>query len=394
MKKIYILGLLIGLMTACGPAKKINELIGAGHYDDAIELAVRKLQKKRNVKSTDKYVLLLEKAFAKAQAEDLARIEQWKKDPRPDRWEKIYNTLVRINQRQDLIRPLLPLRVVGQNRQARFDLRDFSDATIQAREKYVLYLYDQALAEMQKNDRQAYRRAYQLLEKADFLHPGFRNTRQLMEQARTKGMVNVGIRIENRTDKVLPRKLLDELTRFDSYNADNFWTRYTDWTGDSTQYDYTGKLVFTDIQVSPEREREKVIVREREIQDGWRYQKDANGNIVKDSLGRPVKIPVYRKVQATVHLYEQTKEARIQAQVLFFDPHTGRTLFNKPLTAQYVFQHRYATYTGDRRALEQEILEFTQKKRAPFPSNEQMIYDAGTDIKKQFSDILRQTEFK
>lgn len=393
MKYLYF-GLSLLILTAgCSPAKKINRLIGEGHYDQAIQMAVHKLRRKRNVKSADKYVLLLERAFAKAQAEDVDYIEKLRKDPRVDKWELIYNRLVKINNRQNVVRPLLPLRVVSQNREAHFDMRDFSDATVQAKENYALYLYDQALNEMRKNTKEAYRKAYELFEKVEFLRPGFRDTAQLMEQAHAKGVASVGINIINRTDKVIPAKLLAELTRFDISEAENFWTRYSTLTGDSTDYDYVGKLIFTDIQVSPEREREKVIVRERQIQDGWRYQKDAYGNPVKDSLGRPVKVPVYRNVQATAHLYEQLKEAKIQAVVLFIDPHTGQSLFSKPLNAGYVFQHRFATYTGDSRALEEEILKFTQKQRVPFPSNEQMIYDAGMDIKNQFYDILRNTKF-
>ena len=385
MKKIYLFVLVLFTLTACGPGKKIKERIGKGQYDEAIDLAVRKLQKHRNQKSADEYVLLLEEAFSKAQQRDLEQIERWKKDNRPDKWEKIYDLYVKINLRQEKIRPLLPLRVIRQNREARFDLRDFTDATIDARQHYVAYLYDEALKKMAQNNRTAYREAYNMLEKVNFLQPGYRDTERLMQTALERGTVVVGISIENKTDKVLPRKLMDELLRFDNFASDNFWTRYVSLQGDPKQYDYTGKLIFTDIQVSPEREREKEIIQEKEVVDGYRT--------VTDTSGRQTKVPVYRKVQARVHLYQQLKEALAKARVEFYDPRTGQLLFNKPLEAHYVFDHRFASYTGDKRALDKEVLEYTQNKRIPFPSNEQMIYDAGMDIKAKFNDILRNAQF-
>jgi len=386
MKKRFVLPLLsLLLLAACSGTKKISSLIGQGQYDQAIDLTVKKLQKNRNTASADKYVLLLEEAFAKAQQRDLEQIERWKKDNRPDKWEKIYDLLVKINLRQEKIRPLLPLRVVKQNREARFDLHDFTDATIQARQHYVAYLYDKALQEMQKNTREAYRRAYEYLEKVDFLQPGYRDTERLMDEARRKGTVYVGIKIENRTDKVLPRKLVDELLKFDQFDAQNFWVQYEPLTGRPQDYDYTGKLIFTDLQISPEREREKEIIQEKEVVDGYRYQRDQNG--------KQIKVPVYRTVRAKVHLYEQTKEAAARAQVEFYNPQ-GQMIFHQPLEAQYVFVHRFATYQGDKRALDKEILAYTRERRIPFPSNEQMIYDVGKEIKLKFYDLLSKLTFQ
>ncbi len=385
MRKIYLFLAMAVVLAACGSGKKINKLIGEGKYDEAIDLAVKKLQKKRNEKSADKYVLLLEEAFAKAQERDLNQIERWKKDNRPDKWEKIYELLVKVNLRQEKIRPLLPLRVVRQNRQARFDLRDYTEATIRARQHYAEYLYNEAKRKMAQNNRQAYREAYEMLDKLNFLQPGYRDTERLMQTALERGTVTVGIKIENKSDKVLPRRLVEDLLSFDNFGTDNFWTRYVAWEGDGKKYDYTGKLIFTDIQISPERERDKEIIQEKEIVDGYRT--------VRDSSGRQTKVPVYRKVQARVHLYQQLKEALAKARVEFYNPHTGQLLFNRPLEAHYVFDHRFATYTGDKRALDKEVLEYTQNKRVPFPSNEQMVYDAGMEIKAKFYDILRRAEF-
>jgi len=376
--------LIVLLLWGCGPTKKISSLIGEGQYDEAIDLAVRKLQKTRNVSSTDKYVLLLEEAFAKAQQRDMEQLERWQKENREDKWEKIYDLLVQMNLRQEKIRPLLPLRVVKQNREARFDMRDFTDATIEARKHYVAYLYQKALKEMAKNTREAYRQAYSYLEKIDFLQPGYRDVERLMEEARRKGTVYVGIQIENRTGKILPRRLLEDLTQFDQFDARNFWVRYETFNGRASDYDYTGKLIFTDLQISPEREREKEFVQEKEIIDGYRYQTDKDG--------KKVKVPVYKKVRAQVHLYEQNKEAAARAKVEFYNP-AGQLIFEQPLEAQYVFVHRFATYRGDKRALDQEIAEYVQNKRIPFPSDEQMAYDVGREIKNKFYELLGRLKF-
>ncbi len=393
MKKTTILLLVLGIIfTSCSIKKKVREEIGKGNFDAAIDMLVHKLSRKRNVKSADEYVLLLEEAYRKARERDLQQIKRLKKDDNPETWEKIYQLYVRLDDRQNRIKSLLPLKIISQNRNARFAMDDYSDEILEARNQMVRVLYKDALDLMRKNDILSYRKAYDLLERIDEVYPNYKNVRDLMKEAYAKGIAWVGVSLENQTGKVIPKKLENDLLDFDAARAQNFWVRYEPLKKDTAQYDFLMKLVFTDIQVSPEKEQERIITQEKEITDGYKYATDANGNIVKDSLGNPIKVPVYRKVTATVHEYRQFKEATIKATGYLYDLHTGKQIASFPYQSRFVFDHKYLRVYGDKRALEQVYLDLLDNKKLPFPSNEQMIYDAGMDLKEKFLETLRQLE--
>jgi hypothetical protein len=59
-----------------------------------------------------------------------------------------------------------------------------------------------------------------------------------------------------------------------------------------------------------------------------------------------------------------------------------------PISSEFVFQHVFATSRGDKRALETTLLPFLNNQRVPFPSEEQMIYDTGEDLKMQLKKII------
>ncbi len=71
--------LLLFLFSACRSAQKYVE---SGDYDSAIDLCIRKLKGKPKKKA--EYVQGLELAFKKAQARDLATIEQLKAENAPN----------------------------------------------------------------------------------------------------------------------------------------------------------------------------------------------------------------------------------------------------------------------------------------------------------------------
>jgi hypothetical protein len=65
-----------------------------------------------------------------------------------------------------------------------------------------------------------------------------------------------------------------------------------------------------------------------------------------------------------------------------------------PLTSEFIFENKYATYKGDRRASDDNYSSYFDKKAVPFPSNEQMVYDTGEDLKAKIKNILNTNRFK
>ncbi len=394
MKKIiYLNFLMLFLLSSCGNTKQIQNYIYSGDYDTAINLSVEKLKKKKGSKSGDAYALLLKEAYDKANQKDLETINKLKANTNPNKWQKIYDTYLNLDNRQEDIKPLLPIYVVKENRQLDFPITDYTSKILDAKDHLVSHLYKKANILLGHHNKKDAREAYDLLDEIDRIDPDYKNTRSLMNQAHQAGMSHALVIVENKTNQVIPRRLSDELLNFSSYGANNFWVDYHNQRISGVNYDHQIKLKFTQILIGPNQSRDKEIVEEKTIQDGYDYLKDGNGNVVKDSLGHPIKRPRYIKVRSNVHLYQQYKETALKAVAEIIDLRTNQRVDNFPLESKFIFDHKFATYRGDKRAIRNEILNFLKEKQVRFPTTEQMIYDASKQIKMQFKDILNQATF-
>ena len=86
-------------------------MISGGDYDGAINKSVESLRTNKDSKGKQDYVYLLEEAFAKAKERDLRDVEMLVKEGNPANFERVYNTYLNLNERQEKIRPLLPLKL-------------------------------------------------------------------------------------------------------------------------------------------------------------------------------------------------------------------------------------------------------------------------------------------
>ena len=138
------------------------------------------------------------------------------------------------------------------------------------------------------------------------------------------------------------------------------------------------------------------MVREREyeeskrIKDGFEYVLDEKGNVMKDSLGNDIKVDRYVQVHAWVLETHQQKVARIVGELAFFDVRRSTLLESRPLNAEAIFENYAATFRGDRRALSPETRNRIGNVPVPFPSDENMLYDAVTYLKPAMKQQIRQ----
>jgi len=142
------------------------------------------------------------------------------------------------------------------------------------------------------------------------------------------------------------------------------------------------------INISPEELHEKQLLREKQIVDGWKYQLDDAGNVMKDSLGNDIKIDNIVNVRARYFEFNQFKSTQVIANVVYIDLKTNQVLDAFPIDSEFVFENRFATVRGDERALTNEDLNIVRNRRVPFPSNEQMVYDTGEDLKIKLKNII------
>ena len=392
MKKTFLLSVFI-LFIACG-VRQTQESLSSGNYDDAIANAVNHLKNRKEAKGKQDYVYILEEAFAKAKARDLQNINTWFKDANPSNTEKIYNTYLQLHNRQELIKPLLPLKLLKEGRNAIFPMEDYSDQIISSKNALSKHLYDNSKALLVTRDKLNFRRSYDDLVYLNSLNPNYKDVLNLINEAKFKGTDFVYVNTKNETNMVIPTRLQSDLLDFSTYGLNDKWTEYHSSKQKNIDYDYAMVVIFRNINISPEQIREKEITKEKQIKVGTKTLLDSNGNPVKDEHGNPVKVDDLKTVRATIYETHQFKSVQVVAKVDYNNLKNNQLIESFPLDSEYIFEHIYSKYVGDKNACDTDYFQYFDRRAVPFPSNEQMIYDSGEDLKNKLKDIITRYKFR
>ena len=76
---------------------------------------------------------------------------------------------------------------------------------------------------------------------------------------------------------------------------------------------------FRQINISPEQVKEKHFIKEKQIKDGFKTLLDNNGNVVKDSLGNPIKVDNMKTITVSIYEFTQFKSCQVTAKVDYID---------------------------------------------------------------------------
>jgi hypothetical protein len=386
MKKLLLFTILLAVLISCGGRKQVEKALYSGNYDKAISNALNKLKTNKDKKRKQAYVVMLEDAYYKAVARDLETIDRLKKENNPELYKQIFEIYTNLDARQEAIKPVMPLQI--DRKTVNFKFNDYSDDIVESREKVSDYLYEIGLDLLDSDDKFKIREAYKTYKYIESINPNYDKTRELMDEAYQRGLDFVIVSIENQTHQIIPSRLEDDLLNFDTYGLNQFWTVYHANNDTNISYDFAMQLQLKQINISPERINERQILREREIIDGWEYELDGDGNVVKDSLGNDIKIDKIVNVRCRFFEYEQFKSSQVIADVTYIDLKSNQLLQTFPIESEFVFENLYARIRGDKRALTTEDRNILNNSRVPFPSNEQMVYDTGEDLKLKLKDII------
>ena len=393
MKKTTLLLAFLLVISSCAKRETRN-MLTSGDYDGAIINAVNGLQGNKNSKGKQDYVYMLEEAYAKADERDLRNIATWFKDANPRNLEQIYDTYINLNKRQEMIRPLLPLKLLKEGRDAKFPFSDYSDQIVSSKNALAKYLYDNSKALLATKDKMSFRRAYDDLVYLNELSPNFKDVPQLIETAKFKGTDYVNVYTKNETNMVIPVRLQNDLLDFSTYGLNDKWTVYHSNKVKGIDYDYGMIVNFRQINISPEQVKEKEFQKEKQVKDGVKNLVDANGNVVKDSLGKPIKVDNFKTVRISIYEFAQFKACQVTAKVDYIDFKTNQLIDTFPIASEFTFNHIYSRYKGDKRACEQDYYPNFDRRAVPFPSNEQMVYDTGEDLKGKLKTIISRNKFR
>lgn len=193
---------------------------------------------------------------------------------------------------------------------------------------------------------------------------------------------------------IIPTRLQADLLDFSTYGLDDKWTVYHSKKQKEIKYDFGMIVNFRQINISPEQVSEKQFTKERQVKDGEKPLLDAKGNQVKNDKGNVIMVDNLRTIAASVYEFKQVKSCQVTAKVDYVDNNTNQLIETFPINSVFVFENIYANYNGDKDALEPNYLRYFTQRAIPFPTNEQMVYDCGEDLKAKLKNVIVRNKFR
>jgi tetratricopeptide (TPR) repeat protein len=344
------------MLFSCRSAKKMYE---KGNYDEAVELAAKKLQKKPNDAAT---LDILQNAYRYAVDDHERRIQANEQSNNDLRFEWNYNEYLSLQRLFEAIR----------RSPAVFEIvkpTDYSSFVTTYQQEAANARYDRGVSLMQNNSKSSFRQAYYEFQKALALKPGDLSVRQKMDEAFNNAVTNVVILPVVQTgfqyssfnygtvsfDNVIMNSL--------NNGNGNFFVRYytpAQASAMNLRTDQAVELRFTNLDIDRYRDQRTT----REV---------SKRVVVKETVIKPDSVVrEYATVKARITTTRRTLRSNglLQATVRDFN---GQWLFSDTYRGDYNWTAEFSTYTGDSRALSEEDKRQLDNREQFPPSNEEIV---------------------
>ncbi len=375
MKRSLFVFITTLFLFSCSSSSKQLE---SGNYDAALKKSAKKIKKNPGkFEEVDTF----NDAYKMAYNRDNDEINRLKQQGNPANWSKIYVLYLKMKSHQDLAASLPPVGVV-------YEERNFNNEIATAKTNATQYAYAKGENLLAKNDRFEARKAYAKFQEVKRYDANFKDVNEKLKQARFLGTTNVFFRIENNANIVAPKTMMEEIQNINIDDLDKKWLNYDSYIDTTRLYHYSIILNIKVIAVSPEQLTQKANAESKEIEDGFDYVLDANGNVKKDSLGNDIKVTKYKTIRCKVIRYKQKKTARITGTLDYYDNASDKLMKSEPVTADATFEHFYSLAKGNLSALNPETKKELKSKPLPFPTNETLIVQAGNILKGMTKEII------
>jgi hypothetical protein len=370
MRKLYsVLVLTTLLFTYCkSPAK----LYDKGNYNDAMDAAIKKLQKDPNDYES-REVLKSSYKYAVEERENQVRIltnssSETKYDQVFEQYVQLQNLYEKIRKYPGIAQFMKPV--------------DYSSYEEAARGKAFEAHTAKADKWMEGEDRRSYKEAYYEFRKALQYKPDDFDTKKKLEDAYEAAVVNVMLvpmdvmntnyYYNNSSYQV--RNFQDELIRTLNYNGtSDFIKYYTEWSAESKR-------------IEPD---EVVEMRMGRMNIGQPYDQSSSKQVSKEVVvkekiySKDSVTKEYAKVYATVTTTKRTLVSDVDMYVTSREP-SGKILWSDNLRSEHQWKTEFSTYTGDERALSETDKTLLNKKDSKAPKEDDIKEDL---LRKLTSDV-------
>ncbi|HEX6194069.1 MAG TPA: hypothetical protein VFZ42_16965 [Chitinophagaceae bacterium] len=357
--KFYAL-LLTGVTIILISCKSASKLYEKGRYDEAVDLAAKKLQKDP---SDPKLRSVLLNAYRFAVEDHEANIRNHTASSNELKWESVYGEYAGLQRMYESIRK-------SPDAFKAISPTDYSSQLLTYREKAGEVRYERGLSLMNNNDKLSYRKAYQEFQTAQSYLPGDMGVREKMEEAYNNAVVNVIIMpVEERG----------------SYQYSSYTNRYRGFDDNILRYlqQHNGNQFVKYYPAHEARSRnirpdQLIDVRFSSINVG--RNNDENNTrtvsqdvVIKETVYKPDSVvKQYAKVYATITTTKRTMRSEGMIQVAVRDQN-NRNVWTDNYSGQHNWVTEIASYTGDIRALSESDKQLINRTRENPPREEDII---------------------
>lgn len=374
MRKIYTLIILGAVLLGAG-CKTASKLYDKGNYDEAVELAVKKLQKKPD----NEMRALLQSAYQYAVNDHEIRIHQLSSNTNDLKWEWIYAEYSSLQRLYEAIhRSPEALAIV--------DPADYSSYLNTYADKAADTRFQRGMMWMDKNDKLSFRNAYREFEVALQYRPGDLTFINRKNEAYENAVVNVVVLpMENNRFRFSSynnseiTNLENDLLRQLQYKAGNEFVKfYSSWDADSRniQIDQFVDLRFNSFDLGRTRDERST----REV------SKDV---VVKETVYRPDSIvKEYKKVFAKITTTKRTMLSEGNLQINIRDA-SGHWLWSDNVRGDHSWHTEFSNFSGDERALSENDKQLVNRRQDYPPHEDEITRCIMNEINSNISGRVR-----
>lgn len=352
--KLYTLLSFVILLASCRSAEK---LYNRGDYDGAVQLATKKLVKKPG---DAELIGIVRDAYRFAVEDHEARVRNLASSQSELRFEQILLQYESLQRLYDAIRRSPTAYDVVLPTDYSSYLQTYREEAGNIRE----YRGDDLMAE---NNKISYRQAYNEYQKALALKPGDLVLRQKADEAYQAAVIHISVQPLSRFGLQYAQYGFDynqfnsELLRYLNNHRQGAFLNFFGMNQPGTLADFSVEMRFSDVNIGLYRDQRDT----REVS-----KQVVSKEIVhsKDSVTRE-----YITVKARITTTTRTLQANALLQTTARETGSNRRVWSDTYRGDYNWIARFATYTGDERALSAEDKKIINSRETYPPDNDQII---------------------
>jgi hypothetical protein len=347
-----------------------------------LNMLVKRLTKKG---SDDKVLADIHSVYDPALQRAQQNISNYRYDAPPQKWDKMLGEMQNMQRMYDIlntnqyaIRMIKPVNFY----------RNITEAKDSAAADY--YTYGNEFFE--REGRANYKQAYDAYNSAINYVPNYKDARDKMQEAFNRSIIYVLInQIQydgfgfnsnwnwnnyNSRDQMLQNQIIRDLGGRTNRSTPSYFFNEWDLRRENRGPDLVVDLVWRNMRFDQPRDRTRNYNRSKQIETG------------RDTANRPI----YQTVTATVYVTERFLEANADMNIIVSDAVNRSQVDWQTIPARYSNNIEFATYSGDRRALENsDWTLINRNQNQPTPNREDVFQEMMRNVYNDMLNRIRRT---